>query len=85
VKPIQLHRWGLDPFSLGSYSYALPGFADCRQALAAPVEDRLFFAGEACSIGDFSTAHGAWQTGVMAADQVLAARKSEALVKSASV
>jgi monoamine oxidase len=85
VKPIQIHRWGLDPFSLGSYSYALPGFADCRRALAEPIDDRLFFAGEACSVGDFSTAHGAWQTGVTAADQVLAARKSPVRIQSASV
>ena len=85
VKPIQIHHWGLDPFSLGSYSYALPGFADCRRTLAAPVDDRLFFAGEACSIGVFSTAHGAWQTGVTAADQVLAARKNVARLPSANV
>ncbi len=35
---------------------------------------RLFFAGEACSKLDFSTAHGAWLTGRAAADAVLAAR-----------
>jgi monoamine oxidase len=34
----------------------------------------LFFAGEACSIGDFSTAHGAYLTGIAAADQLVAAR-----------
>jgi len=75
VRPLQVHRWGHDPFSLGSYSFALPGSADCRQTLAAPVDDRLFFAGEACSASDFSTAHGAWQTGVNAAEQVIVARK----------
>ena len=74
VKPIRIHHWGLDPFSLGSYSFALPGSADCRLTLAAPVENRLFFAGEACSTNDFSTAHGGWHTGVTAADQVIAAR-----------
>ena len=41
LKPIRIHRWGLDPFALGAYSYALPGFADCRAVLAAPVDDRL--------------------------------------------
>jgi monoamine oxidase len=51
--------------------------ADCRAALAAPVDGRLFFAGEACSRGDFSTAHGGWATGVTAAEQVLHARSSE--------
>ena len=74
VKPIRVHRWGADPFSRGSYSYALPGAADGRAALAAPVDDRLFFAGEACSASDFSTAHGGFLTGVAAADQVIAAR-----------
>jgi len=48
--------------------------ADCRMKLAAPVDDRLFFAGEACSQHDFSTAHGGWITGVAAAEQALSAR-----------
>ena len=72
-----MHRWGADPFARGSYSYALPGMADCRAALAAPVDDRLFFAGEACSYGDFSTAHGGFNTGVSAADAVIALRQGK--------
>jgi len=79
LKPIHLHRWGLDPFSRGSYSYGLPGKADCRATLAAPVNDRLFFAGEACSRNDFSTAHGAWLTGVAVAEQVIAVRRGKRL------
>jgi monoamine oxidase len=75
VKPLHSHCWGADPFSRGSYSYALPGMADCRATLAAAVDDRLFFAGEACSRNDFSTAHGAWLTGVAAAGQAIAARQ----------
>src|SRR5262245_34021437 len=75
VSPIRIHRWSADPFSRGSYSYARPGMTDCRSKLGAPVDDRLFFAGEACSPHDFSTAHGGWITGVAAADQVLAARE----------
>ena len=77
IKPIGIHRWGVDPFSLGSYSYASPGFADCRPKLAEPVDGRLFFAGEACSVHDFSTAHGGWHTGVSAAEQVIAARRTQ--------
>jgi monoamine oxidase len=77
VKPIHMHRWGADPFARGSYSYALPGMADCRARLAAPIDARLFFAGEACSRGDFSTAQGAWITGVSAADQVIALRQGK--------
>jgi len=75
VRPLKLHPWGIDPFSRGSYSYALPGKADCRAELAAPVNDRLFFAGEACSQGDYSTAHGAYLTGIAAAEQLIAARE----------
>jgi monoamine oxidase len=75
VSSLHLHRWGVDPFSRGSYSFALPGKADCRSVLAEPVEDRLFFAGEACSPSDFSTAHGAYLTGIAAADQAIVARR----------
>ena len=75
VTPVRIHRWGADPFALGSYSYAKPGHADCRATLAEPVDGRLFFAGEACSENDFSTAHGGYLTGVAAADQAIAARK----------
>jgi monoamine oxidase len=75
VRPIQIHRWGEDPFSRGSYSYALPGMSDCRATLAASVDGRLFFAGEACSPRDFSTAHGGWIAGIAAANQAIAARK----------
>jgi len=76
IKPIAVHRWGSDPFALGSYSFASPGLADCRAKLAEPVDDRLFFAGEACSRHDFSTAHGGYLTGVAAAEQVIAARST---------
>jgi monoamine oxidase len=75
IKPIGLHRWGRDPFALGSYSFARPGQADARKVLTTPVDDRLFFAGEACSIEDYSTAHGAFLTGVAAAEQVIAMRR----------
>ena len=46
-------------------------------ALAAPVENRLFFAGEACSRADFSTAHGAYLTGIAAAEQAIAALRGK--------
>jgi monoamine oxidase len=74
LKPIRVHCWGHDPFALGSYSSALPGFANCRKTLAEPVDDRLFFAGEACSPNFFSTAHGGFLSGVTAAEQAIAAR-----------
>jgi monoamine oxidase len=62
--------WGADPWSGGAYSHAKPGYAGMRAVLAAPVDQRLFFAGEACSPHAFSTAHGAYETGVAAANAV---------------
>jgi monoamine oxidase len=64
--------WLHDPWALGSYSYGLPGHAGDRAMLAAPVDDRLFFAGEATSPCFFSTAHGAYMTGLAAAESALA-------------
>jgi monoamine oxidase len=40
------------------------------------VEDRIYFAGEACSRTSFSTAHGAYETGIAAADAIIAHRRS---------
>lgn len=57
----------------GSYSHALPGHHAARATLAKPWQDRLFFAGEACSSTDFSTAHGALATGIAAAEAVIEA------------
>jgi len=73
LKPLAESRWAHDPFARGSYSHALPGHAGDRAILAAPVDGRLFFAGEATSPGFFSTAHGARDSGERAAEEVIAA------------
>ena len=73
LHPVAATAWARDPYARGSYSHAKPGRADARAVLAAPINARLFFAGEACSIHDFSTAHGGYRSGVAAADQVIAA------------
>jgi monoamine oxidase len=73
LKPLRESRWAHDPFARGSYSHALPGHAGKRAVLAAPVDDRLFFAGEATSPNFFSTAHGARDSGERAAQEVLTA------------
>ena len=57
--------WSSDPFSRGVHVY-LPLGAMYAQldALAAPLENRLFFAGEATSREHPGTAHGAWLSGL---------------------
>jgi monoamine oxidase len=74
LTPLAESRWAHDPFALGAYSAALPGHAGARAVLAAPVDGRLFFAGEATSPNFFSTAHGARDSGERAAREVMAAR-----------
>ena len=71
LKPLSESRWAHDSFARGSYSHALPGHAGARAVLAAPVDGRLFFAGEATSPNFFSTAHGARETGERAAGEVM--------------
>jgi monoamine oxidase len=77
LHPIAATAWGRDPYARGSYSHAMPGHADARSVLAAPVNERLLFAGEACMVHDFSTAHGAYRSGVKAADAVIAVMRHE--------
>jgi monoamine oxidase len=71
LKPLAESRWAHDPFARGAYSHALPGRAGDRAVLAAPVDGRLFFAGEATSPNFFSTAHGARDSGERAAGEVM--------------
>lgn len=63
--------WRGDPWIRGAYSAARPGKADQRGKLAEPVDDRLFFAGEAVSKEFFATAHGAYLSGIDVAGRLL--------------
>jgi monoamine oxidase len=68
-----LTRWMSDPYTRGSYSYLAVGASPKhRDALAVPVDGRLFFAGEATHRDHAATVHGAWLSGLRAADEVLA-------------
>ena len=63
-----MHDWSRDPFARGAYSYVTVGGAGARAALAAPLEDTVFFAGEATATGGQSgTVDGALETGERAA------------------
>lgn len=73
LRPLRASGWLDDPYAQGAYSYARPGAADGRAVLAAPLDGCLFFAGEACSTHAYSTAHGAYDTGIAAAEAALRA------------
>ena len=61
--------WCNNPFTLGSYSGAKPGYANLRPELKKPVGDRIFFAGEATAYA-YSTVHGADRSGRRAVTDV---------------
>jgi monoamine oxidase len=66
-----LHNWQQDPFARGAYSYVAVGGSSARAELAAPLEDTLFFAGEATdTANEASTVTGALQSGARAAREV---------------
>src|SRR5215468_2467579 len=64
-------RWNYEPWTLGAFSAAAPGGQWARAALAEPVRDRIFFAGEATHETQWGTVGGAWASGERAADAVL--------------
>lgn len=67
----QITRWAQDPFASGSYSYNAVGSTPAtRKTLAAPLEGRVFFAGEAVHPRYFGTAHGAYLSGLRAAQEI---------------
>jgi monoamine oxidase len=74
VVGLAVHRWPSDPWVRGGYSFFPPGSGlDDRRTLAAPVDGRLFFAGEATDVdGASATVPGAIATGERAAEEVLA-------------
>jgi monoamine oxidase len=68
------HDWSADPFARGAYSYVATGAGAARAALAVPLEDTLFFAGEATAAGgQGGTVSGAFETGIRAAREAAAA------------
>ena len=69
-----MHDWRSDPFARGAYNYVRVGGRDARATLGAPIEDALFFAGEATSHdGQGGTVNGALRTGERAAHEAAVA------------
>lgn len=76
LRDAQISRWGQDADSLGAYSYLPTGATpqDRADLAGADWDGRLFFAGEAGSVRHPSTVHGAWLSGLAAAEDILAPR-----------
>lgn len=71
-KAIQKTSWQEDPFARCSYAYLPRGQeANCFEHLSESIDARLFFAGEATNSRNHATAHGAYESGIRAATEIL--------------
>lgn len=80
-------RWAQDPHSYGSYSYlGKDSSPDMRTDLAASIHERLYFAGEATNSVFPASAHGAYLSGLRAAEEILklTGHQESGLVESSS-
>jgi monoamine oxidase len=68
--------WDTDPWVLGAYASVKPGHFGARQILAQPVDNRLFFAGEAVGMPMVATCGGAYWSGAQAIANIAAALQS---------
>ena len=64
-----VQNWSAEPYIRGSYSHYHN--MDAQGVLAAPIEDKIYFAGEAYA-EDYSTAHGAAESAYTAVEEILA-------------
>lgn len=66
--------WGNEVYIKGAYSFPKLNTGNARELLAEPVASKIFFAGEATHTkGHFGTVHGALETAVRAAKEILTA------------
>ena len=70
LQGVLVQDWQKDPFARGAYSYELVNSAGARESLAAPLQDTLFFAGEATSTEQSGTVAGALESGTRAAREL---------------
>jgi monoamine oxidase len=72
VLRVHAMSWSKDPWTLGAFSSAPTGAQEARKVLSEPLNDVVWFAGEAVHPTFWGTIGGAWQDGERAADAVIA-------------
>ena len=68
LRVLAVTDWVRDPWALGAWAVAPPGHHEARAVLSRPVDDRLWFAGEANMPAMWGTVGGAWEAGEKAAE-----------------
>ena len=71
IKRSHATRWNHEPLALGAFSAAAPGGQGSRRILMEPLQNTLWFAGEAVHETLWGTVGGAWESGERTADAVL--------------
>jgi monoamine oxidase len=71
VLRVHAMSWKKDPWTLGAFSSAPNGAKEARNALSQPLNDIVWFAGEAVHQTFWGTVGGAWQNGELVADAVI--------------
>ena len=72
IEQVHTYNWGSDPFARGAYAYVPAGHLAALTVLGEPLEDTVFFAGEATATdGQIGTVHGALGSGLQAVHAVL--------------
>ncbi|MEG2724099.1 MAG: FAD-dependent oxidoreductase, partial [Acinetobacter sp.] len=74
-KKLIVTRWGADFYSYGSFSFpSLKHTDDLVKVLHEPIREKVFFAGEHCSLKYAGTVHGAYLNGYEIAEKILSKR-----------
>jgi monoamine oxidase len=71
IRRTQTTQWSKEPWALGAFSSAAPGWQPARRVLMEPIRDRVWFAGEAAHETLWGTVGGAWESGERAAEAAL--------------
>lgn len=66
-----VQNWSAEPFIQGSYSFGGENYEDTIDFLLEPINDKVFFAGEAMNKDYWATVHGAGLSGIETAKEVL--------------
>jgi monoamine oxidase len=71
IKRSQATRWNEEPRTQGAFSAAAPGGEGARRILMEPLQNAVWYAGEAAHETLWGTVGGAWESGERAADAVI--------------
>jgi monoamine oxidase len=72
ITNVECTAWQNVPYARGAYSRSEVGKHGAREILAKPIDDRVFFAGEASATDGWQThVYGAWDTGIKAAEAII--------------